>query len=115
MIGPTGACHASLPAKSTAITPLGPRYAYTRRPSVVGVLEAWPFFRLTGCLLVSGAKVSQSFFPVARSNAAMPRLSPLADPVVMKIRFAQTIGEPLPLVSSFVFHFTFSVSDHWST
>jgi hypothetical protein len=79
------------------------------------VLDAWPFFRLTGCLLVSGAKVSQSFFPVARSKAAMPRRSPSADPVTRKIRLAHTIGEPLPVVSSFVFHLTFSVADHLST
>ena len=46
---------------------------------------------------------------------AGPRRSPVADPVVMKIRFAHTIGEPLPVVSSFVFHFTFWVSDHVST
>src|SRR5215203_4260484 len=115
MIGPTGACHATLPAKSTAMTPFGPRYAYTKRPSVVGVLDAWPFFRLTGCVLVSGARVSHSFLPVARSNAAMPRFVPSGAPVVMKIRFAHTIGEPLPVVSSLVFHFTFWVSDHVST
>jgi hypothetical protein len=34
---------------------------------------------------------------------------------VRKIRFAHTIGEPFPVVSSLVFHFTFSVSDHLST
>ena len=83
--------------------------------TVAGVLDAWPFFRLTGCLLSSGAMVSQSLRPVARSNAAMPRFVPSAAPVVMKIRFAHTIGEPLPVVSSFVFHFTFCVSDHVST
>jgi hypothetical protein len=45
----------------------------------------------------------------------MPRRVPSVDAVVRKIRFAHTIGEPLPGVSSFVFHFTFSVSDQVST